>query len=456
MSYGSVATAVTARVRATFEMLAPDSLMIYQAAGKLAITFAEDRSGPESSTDILAASLQRGCSAVPNTRIHLEFQDMSAQQIPNLLTLRGGPRSRGGRARGRGRGGPHSGNPELQAQLQKDRDVQSTDTDAAVSRLSAVDLGYLHDPFASLFVNGPGTRRLPIINRGTYTRTTALDILINAFLSHPDSTPTVPQTKQIISLGAGTDTRYFKLRAQNKHRHIIYHEFDFVSVSITKERIMKNNGLLWEDEGEAFFKALETVPGFGEHESEWGLERSKDGITETTYCFHPLDLRHLLKTSKPVRGLRTDVPTLIVSECCLCYLEVETSREVVKWFTSRIPSIGLILYEPIGLDDSFGQMMVSNLAARNITMPSLEAYKTLPDQKARLAQLGFTSEGGGQEAETVEQIWEKWISIPEKERVDALEGLDEVEEWQMLARHYAIAWGWRGTTGWEGLATLRA
>lgn len=48
----------------------------------------------------------------------------------------------------------------------KDLAIQSTDTDAAVSRLSAVSLGYLEDPFASIFVGGEGTRRMPIINRG--------------------------------------------------------------------------------------------------------------------------------------------------------------------------------------------------------------------------------------------------------------------------------------------------
>lgn len=86
---------------------------------------------------------------------------MSAPQIPNLLASRGGPRSRGGRGRGRGApGAPHG------AQHRKDLDIQSTDTDAAVSRLSAVSLGYISDPYAPHFVNGPGTRRMPIINRG--------------------------------------------------------------------------------------------------------------------------------------------------------------------------------------------------------------------------------------------------------------------------------------------------
>jgi len=91
---------------------------------------------------------------------------MSASQIPNLLSsLRGGPRSRG--VRGRGRGDPRAGADSASAvQRKKDLDIQTTDTDAAVSRLSAVSLGYLDDPFASYFVNGVGTRRLPIINRG--------------------------------------------------------------------------------------------------------------------------------------------------------------------------------------------------------------------------------------------------------------------------------------------------
>jgi [phosphatase 2A protein]-leucine-carboxy methyltransferase len=86
---------------------------------------------------------------------------MSTLRIPNLLSLRGGPRLRGGRGRGRGRGIGSS-----DAQQRNDIDIQSTDTDAAVSRLSAVSMGYLDDPFASIFVNGPPTRRLPIINRG--------------------------------------------------------------------------------------------------------------------------------------------------------------------------------------------------------------------------------------------------------------------------------------------------
>lgn len=83
---------------------------------------------------------------------------MSGPSLPNLLHSRG----RGGRPSRRRGGPPSSGAPN------PDEVIQGTDTDAAVSRLSAVELGYLDDPFARYFApsSGPADRRLPIINRG--------------------------------------------------------------------------------------------------------------------------------------------------------------------------------------------------------------------------------------------------------------------------------------------------
>lgn len=269
----------------------------------------------------------------------------------------------------------------------------------------------------------------------------------------------MPQKKQIISLGAGTDSRYFRLRTKNKHENLIYHEFDFPSVSTTKSRIVSNNEALLKEDGNAtlFMEPQKaTSDPDPDPEPEWGF---RDARGETIYCCHPLDLRRLpyapsMKELNSFHGIQSDIPTLLISECCFCYLEVDNARDVVKWFSDRIPSLGIILYEPIGVDSSFGQMMVANLAARNITMPTVKVYKTLRDQKERLSELGFASPNGGQEAETIEQIWNQWVSPAEKERVDSLEGLDEVEEWQMLARHYSVAWGWKGTTGWESWNAL--
>lgn len=194
-------------------------------------------------------------------------------------------------------------------------------------------------------------------------------------------------------------------------------------------------------------------------EPEWGFNRESDGISELAYCFHPIDLRKLPyipgRNLDSFKGIQKDIPTLLISECCLCYLAVETARDVVKFFADQIPSLGVVLYEPIGGHDAFGQMMVSNLAARNLSMPTVQEYKDLADQKQRLNDLGFGVGGeGGSEGVDIETVWNRWVGVEEKARVDAQEGLDEVEEWQVLARHYAVVWGWKGE-GWAGWEELR-
>ena len=108
------------------------------------------------------------------------------------------------------------------------------------------------------------------------------------------------------------------------------------------------------------------------------------------YYIHPLDLRTLAgKEVVDFDGLRTDLPTLIISECCLCYLQVGKAEEVIRWFSEKIKELGIILYEPIRVDDAFGQQMVENLATRGVVMPTVQRYKTLDDQRNRLLGSGF-------------------------------------------------------------------
>jgi len=93
---------------------------------------------------------------------------MAAPQIPNLNTLRNP--SGAGRGRGRGRN-ITLGLPSGVDKTSKDKIVRQTDQDASVSRLSAVEVGYLDDPFAKYFVSKEGQRRFPIINRGVRSPT---------------------------------------------------------------------------------------------------------------------------------------------------------------------------------------------------------------------------------------------------------------------------------------------
>ena len=108
-------------------------------------------------------------------------------------------------------------------------------------------------------------------------------------------------------------------------------------------------------------------------------------------------------------------------------------------FEQPVP-ISIIVYEPINPFDSFGKVMVSNLAARGIVLQTLRRYGSFEAQEARMRAYGFSDSYGM----NVKDLWEKEISEGEKSRIAGLEMLDEVEEWELLAAHYCTIWAWRG------------
>ena len=229
---------------------------------------------------------------------------------------------------------------------------------------------------------------------------------------------------------------------------IVYHELDFESNTSSKIGIILQNDSL---------NGCISKP----------IEISRDGsrLHSPTYHIHPIDLRCLLpcedtSDSKANRVSLEDVdvtlPTLLISECCLVYLEPAAADAIVGYFVSLFSSstpLGLVLYEPINPFDSFGKVMVSNLAARGIVLQTLQKYHSLESQRARLRKYSFA----GAAAADVDFLWEDWISADEKERVAALEMVDEVEEWKLLAQHYCVAWAWRphGEGTWKAWSELK-
>jgi len=272
-------------------------------------------------------------------------------------------------------------------------------------------------------------KRYPIINRGTYVRTTAIDQLVTRFLRTEPG-----QRKQIVSLGAGSDTRFWRLCGSTDEPcpNVVYHELDFESNATQKRAKIRHS------------------PPFVEATTR----AEKAG---STYHLHALDLRDLTTKSPPIiPDMDTTLPTLLLSECCLCYLPPETATSVLQYFAMHFAPttpLALVVYEPIRPFDAFGKTMVSNLASRAIHLQTLKRYSSPEAQRQRMRMAGF---GDGQGARDVFQLYgsEEWVSGAERERVERLEWLDEVEEWKLLASHYCVAWGWRGDVfkeAWSGL-----
>jgi [phosphatase 2A protein]-leucine-carboxy methyltransferase len=264
-----------------------------------------------------------------------------------------------------------------------------------------------------------------------------------------------------VSLGSGSDTRFFRLKQKYPNISLIYHEFDFPSNTAAKIRQMQMPPFAQT------VKKLCNIDLRSENTKVSAADEPNQSLhiraDNCSYHLHPSDLRALANLEAE-QGLReqahsefkisASVPTLLLSECCLIYLSPQDADGVLSYFTSAFPPaipLGVIIYEPIRPNDAFGRTMVSNLTARGIHLQTLTAHDTLGAQKKRLVRHGFgrvdNEAGGGAEAADVEFIWETWIEETEKERVETLEWMDEVEEWKLLARHYCIDWGWRETTG---------
>jgi [phosphatase 2A protein]-leucine-carboxy methyltransferase len=177
------------------------------------------------------------------------------------------------------------------------------------------------------------------------------------------------------------------------------------------------------------------------------VEVSADGthLRSASYYLHAVDLRTLVSKTTQLPDLDTRRPTLLISECCLVYLSPDHADAVLQYFTKYLTrALAIVIYEPIRPFDSFGRTMVSNLTARGIQLQTLEKYADLREQRERLEQAGFTANGGGAEAADIDFIWREWVDEKEKERIDGLEWMDEIEEFVLLGKHYCVAWGWRG------------
>ena len=55
------------------------------------------------------------------------------------------------------------------------------------------------------------------------------------------------------------------------------------------------------------------------------------------------------------------VPTLVLSECVLIYLQTAAADAVVRWAASFFERSLFLCYEQIRPDDAFGQTMLQNL-----------------------------------------------------------------------------------------------
>ncbi|TFY57730.1 hypothetical protein EVG20_g8426 [Dentipellis fragilis] len=328
-----------------------------------------------------------------------------------------------------------------------DTHIRETDNDAALARLSAVQKQYVADPFIAALVPRAHLQkpRPPLINIGTYLRGTAIDELVDQWirlasaesLGNGNGNGKV----QIVSLGAGSDTRFWRL-ATGPHKDLLvrYVELDFPEITSRKAMAIRKSKVL--------------NPLLGPSESV-KIGNGGTSLHSPVYNLIPVDLRKppseslaplLAGSSDPL--LLPNVQTLLLFECVLAYMSPEASDAVIQWFAEYAlqdgaGSVGSIVYEMFGLGDAFGRVMLSNLKSRNVSLPGVEPYTDKASLPQRFLRLNFTAA----DALTLHEIRRAYVAPEELERISTLEFLDELEELDLVLDHYAITWGSKAPSG---------
>lgn len=338
----------------------------------------------------------------------------------------------------------------------RDKVVRATDLDALSCRYSANKHGYFDpvDPYmddlldsyrthlafcagytnmsASRAVrNAIGERKFPLINKGTYIRTQIIDAIIEEFVME------FPHC-QIVSLGGGSDTRCFRLL--ESHPNVHYTEIDFEESARIKKLAIARAGKL-----RSIIRYSEPVPEIKSRE-EW-LLLSPEVHTEN-YHLVGMDLRNI-KGATGLDFIDPNLPTLVLSECALCYLLPEENMEIIQYWKQKCPDfVCFLIYEPMSLDDAFGITMALNLQSRGIR---LQAFNELPDLDSRRRFLAtdcglnnvrltdICNASGYTNTLSSERV--SFMNSSDLARIGTLELIDEIEEIILLFKHYCVCYG---------------
>jgi len=359
-----------------------------------------------------------------------------------------------------------------------DLGVIKTNDEASGAKACCVSRGYFDDPFVKHFARRV-PKHPPLINRGYHARVATVRAVLDAFLDATFDADVTVKKRQIVSLGAGFDASYFRLRTKDAPEapsvSLAFVEIDHAVVIATKAAVVNATATL----------RASCVGGDGVRRLEDGEEdgvkttRRDGGVLEAFvdgggYAMCGCDLRDpsALDTAlNDVAGLDPNVPTLFLSECCLAYLEANEAEAVIDWAArwgrpacqkapdadstrtdddaAFFPLRAFFAYDPSltstsSRDDPFGAQMLVNLKHRGCPLLGAHAVPGADAHVARLKKNGWPRAGAADMLAASARLVTE--DAAEARRVAFLEPLDELEEYRLIQKHYVVSWGVLGTT----------
>lgn len=228
------------------------------------------------------------------------------------------------------------------------------------------------------------------------------------------------ELRQIISLGAGFDSTFFRLKSLGLIENCIFYEVDFPKVVKRKADIIEQ------------IPELKSLIG----NNTCLIQIDCAELFRDDYRLLGVDMTQVKVLDDAFRQSGTNVscPTLILSECVLTYLTPQHSDAVIQWAAETFTNSVFVDYEQTNPDTAFGSVMTRHFESNGSQLKCINTYCNIQSHKERFLKLGWSF----CECSDMNAAYDNLISEEEKEKLEQLELFDEFEEFHLTCCHYMI------------------
>ena len=307
----------------------------------------------------------------------------------------------------------HDQNESKQSELYdkasfKLKHVTSSAVEILRCKKSMIDLGYLSDPFVELFLKG---EHLNIFDSGRrylyWLRNMSVRAPQEWFVRKKHSiTDAIP--RQIVNLGCGLDTTAFNLLAsQDDCVSFKYVDIDLPDVTNPKMQVIREDPKIRNLLGDNTMFGGDLLQ-----------------VQSDRYTLASSDITKLDSLDEKLRlaGINFSLPTMVVTEFVLAYVQTTQIEALVDYFAKNFPSLCFVDFCTSNIESDFGDKEMLRFEDRGIPFIAKEYYWSPSTVRQTYEARGFVHE-----SITMQEMLDDYVDPSERQRIGKIEPIEQSE-----------------------------